>query len=188
MEVSGEVADLLVREGLQVAEIAAKLAGKGVVSAAALIVALLKGNYKTVGKVGVNRLNKENAEAVIVPIRAEDLSKFEKLAKQYGALYAAVQSKASDSEVVHIISNVNCSAQLNTILQIMGYEEPERRRSSEVKKEPATPREKSYPERRSGSTASRNEEKPSVRDTLERLKTVADKALPHSERGKDKTR
>ena len=132
---------------------------------------------------GVNRLNKENAEAVIVPIRAEDLSKFEKLAKQYGALYAAVQSKASDSEVVHIISNVNYSAQLN-----MGYEEPERRRSSEVKKEPATPREKSYPERRSGSTASRNEEKPSVRDTLERLKTVADKALPRSERGKDKTR
>ena len=187
MEVSGEVADLLVREGLQVAEVAAKLAGKGIVSAAALIVALLKGNYKAVGKVGVNRLNKENAEAVIVPIRAEDLSKFEKLAKQ-GALYAAVQSKASDSEVVHIISNVNYSAQLNTILQIMGYEEPERRRSSEVKKEPATPREKSYPERRSGSTASRNEEKPSVRDTLERLKTVADKALPRSERGKDKTR
>ncbi len=67
MEVSGEVADLLVREGLQVAEIAAKLAGKGVVSAAALIVALLKGNYKTVGKVGVNRLNKENAEDRLQP-------------------------------------------------------------------------------------------------------------------------
>ena len=64
----------------------------------------------------------------------------------------------------------------------------ERRQSNEVKKEPATPREKSYPERRSGSTASRNEEKPSVRDTLERLKAVADKAFPHSERGKDKTR
>ena len=32
MEVSGEVADLLVREGLQVAEVAAKLAGKGCVA------------------------------------------------------------------------------------------------------------------------------------------------------------
>ena len=53
MEVSGEVADLLVKEGLQVAEAAAKLAGKGAVNAAALLVALLKGNYKTVGKVGV---------------------------------------------------------------------------------------------------------------------------------------
>ena len=97
MEVSGEVADLLVKEGLQVAEAAAKLAGKGAVNAAALLVALLKGNYKTVGKVGVERLNKENAEAVIVPIRAEDLSRFEKLAKQYGALYAAVQSKDGHS-------------------------------------------------------------------------------------------
>ena len=104
MEVSGEVADLLVKEGLQVAEAAAKLAGKGAVNAAALLVALLKGNYKTVGKVGVERLNKENAEAVIVPIRAEDLSRFEKLAKQYGALYAAVQSKDGHSDVVHIIS------------------------------------------------------------------------------------
>lgn len=134
MEVSGEVADLLVKEGLQVAEAAAKLAGKGAVNAAALLVALLKGNYKTVGKVGVERLNKENAEAVIVPIRAEDLSRFEKLARQYGALYAAVQSKDGHSDVVHIISNVNYSAQLNTVLQVMGYEAPERGHANESKK------------------------------------------------------
>ena len=74
----------------------------------------------------LDRLNKENAEAVIVPIRAEDLSRFEKLARQYGALYAAVQSKDGHSDVVHIISNVNYSAQLNTVLQVMGYEAPER--------------------------------------------------------------
>ena len=188
MEVSGEVADLLVKEGLQVAEAAAKLAGKGAVNAAALLVALLKGNYKTVGKVGVERLNKENAEAVIVPIRAEDLSRFEKLARQYGALYAAVQSNDGHSDVVHIISNVNYSAQLNTVLQVMGYEAPERGHANESKKAQAAPREKSYQERRSGLTVLQTEEKPSVRETLERLKAVADKAVPHRERGKDKVR
>ncbi len=41
MEVSGEVADLLVREGLQVAELAARLSGKGVVSAAVLLAGTL---------------------------------------------------------------------------------------------------------------------------------------------------
>ena len=56
MEVSGEVADLLVREGLQVAELAARLSGKGVVSAAVLLAAMVKQNYKVVGKVGVDRL------------------------------------------------------------------------------------------------------------------------------------
>ena len=129
-----------------------------------------------------------NDEAVIVPIRAEDLSRFEKLARQYGALYAAVQSKDGHSNVVHIISNVNYSAQLNTVLQVMGYEAPERGHANESKKAQAAPREKSYQERRSGLTALQTEEKPSVRDTLERLKAVADKAVPHREHGKDKVR
>ena len=40
MEVSGEVADLLVREGLQAAELAARLSGKGIVNAAALLAAM----------------------------------------------------------------------------------------------------------------------------------------------------
>jgi len=53
MEVSGEVADLLVREGLQVAEAALKLSGKGAVNAAALVTALIKENYRVVGKVGI---------------------------------------------------------------------------------------------------------------------------------------
>ena len=46
MEVSGEVADLLVREGLQVAELAARLSGKGVVSAAVLLAAMVKQNTR----------------------------------------------------------------------------------------------------------------------------------------------
>ena len=86
MEVSGEVADLLVKEGLQVAEAALRLSGKGAVNAAALVTALVKENYKVVGRVGVERLNKENAEAVAIPIRIEDKEKFSSLAKKFGGL------------------------------------------------------------------------------------------------------
>ena len=105
MEVSGEVADLLVREGLQVAELAARLSGKGVVSAAVLLAAMVKQNYKVVGKVGIDRLNRENAESVVIPIHTADLPRYEKLAKQFGVLYAA--TKNGNSEVIHIISNTN---------------------------------------------------------------------------------
>ena len=80
MEVSGEVADLLVKEGLQVAELAMKLSAKGAVNAAALLAAMAKQHYKVVGKVGIDRLMKENAESVVIPIRETDLANFEKIA------------------------------------------------------------------------------------------------------------
>ena len=137
MEVSGEVADLLVREGLQVAELAARLSGKGVVSAAVLLAAMVKQNYKVVGKVGVDRLNRENAESVVIPINVADLPRYEKLAKQFGVLYAA--TKNENPEVVHIISNTNYAAQLNALLKAMGYGLPTaaRETQSEKKRSPA---------------------------------------------------
>ena len=56
MEVSGEVADLLVKEGLEAARIATELSAKGLVHAAALLAAMVKQNYKVVGKVGIGKL------------------------------------------------------------------------------------------------------------------------------------
>lgn len=86
MEVSGEVADLLVKEGLQVAELAAKLSGKGVVNVAVLMAALIKNNYKVIGEVGVARMNRENVESVIIPVKQADFARFRELAKRFGVL------------------------------------------------------------------------------------------------------
>ena len=49
MEVSGEVADLMVKEGLQVSETAVKLAGSGIKNVAALLLAPESGE-KTRGR------------------------------------------------------------------------------------------------------------------------------------------
>ena len=117
MEVSGEVADLLVKEGLQVAEAALRLSGKGAVNAAALVTALVKENYKVVGRVGVERLNKENAEAVVIPILHEDTERFNSLARKFGVLYASVEKAEGGNGIVHIISNTNYAAQLNAVLE-----------------------------------------------------------------------
>ena len=189
MEVSGEVADLLVREGLQVAEMAARLSGKGVVSTAVLLAAMVKQNYKVVGKVGVDRLNRENAESVVIPIHSADLPLYEKLAKQFGVLYAA--TKNGDSEVIHIISNTNYAAQLNAVLEAMGYGLPTAARETQSAKKvkPRAPQEKSSGERGTGWRSTGSNERPSVREKLENLKAAAETInAPQRSRGKDKAR
>ena len=187
MEVSGEVADLLVKEGLQVAELAARLSGKGIVNAAALLAAMVKNNYRVVGKVGVDRLCRENVESVVIPIKSEDVPRFEKMARRFGVLYAA--AKNENVEVVHIISNINYSAQLNAVLEAMGYGIPAREVQSAKKAKSRAPQETSSKERGNGLTPQQGNEKPSVREKLEELKAAAE-ALhkPQRSRGRDKNR
>lgn len=165
METSGEVADLLVKEGLQVAEVAARLAGQGVVNAAALISALIKQNYKCVGEVDVDRLNREQAESTVIPIPAKDYEKFAALAKKFGVLYSCIKQEKSD--VAHVISNTNYAAQLNAVMESMGYLMPfARGEGTPAKKaQSRAPQEKSSEKRGNGSKQQENE-KPSVREKL----------------------
>ncbi len=54
MEVSGEVADLMIKEWLEAAKIAAELSAKGLVNVAALLAAMVKQNYKVVARSALN--------------------------------------------------------------------------------------------------------------------------------------
>ena len=178
MEVSGEVADLLVKEGLEAARIATELSAKGLVHAAALLAAMVKQNYKVVGKVGIEKLMKEtNAESVIIPIKAADYEKFQKIAKQFGVLYAAVKHESKETGVMHIVSNMNYSAQLNAVMEAMDYAVPEagKEEKSAKKAKPRAPQEKSSDERGNGlsKVTDTTHEKPSVRQRLAALDAMA---------------
>ena len=165
MEVSGEVADLMVKEGLEAAKIATELSAKGLVHVAALLAAMVKQNYKVVGKVGIERLMKDsNAESVIIPIKAADYEKFQKIAKQFGVLYAAAKRENKETGVLHIISNVNYSAQLNAVMEAMGYPKKAKARA---------PQERSSEERGTGLNQPQRDEKPSTRQKLAELDSVA---------------
>ena len=191
MEVSGEVADLLVKEGLEAAKIATELSAKGLVNAAALLAAMVKQNYKVVGKVGIERLMKENAESVIIPIKAVDFEKFQKIAKQFGVLYAAVKSEVKENGVLHIISNVNYSAQLNAVMEAMDYAVPEVKREDQASKKAKSraPQEKSSDERGTGLNSMTGHEKPSTRQKLAELDAVAKQKKPRTPvRHNDRTR
>lgn len=178
MEVSGEVADLLVKEGLEAARIATELSAKGLVHAAALLAAMVKQNYKVVGKVGIEKLMKEtNAESVIIPIKAADYEKFQKIAKQFGVLYAAVKDESKETGVMHIVSNMNYSAQLNAVMEAMDYAVPEAGKEEQAAKKakPRAPQEKSSEERGNGLSKATDttHEKPSVRQRLAALDAMA---------------
>jgi len=175
MEVSGEVADLMVKEGLEAAKIATELSAKGLVNVAALLAAMVKQNYKVVGKVGIERLMKDNAESVIIPIKAADYEKFQKIAKQFGVLYATAKHENKETGVFHIISNVNYSAQLNAVMEAMGYPVLEARKEETASKKAKcrAPQERSFEERGTGLNQPQRDEKPSTRQKLAELDIVA---------------
>ena len=183
MEVSGEVADLLVKEGLEAAKIAAELSAKGLVNVAVLLTAMVKQNYKVVGKVGIERLLRDsNTESVIVPIETADYDRFQKIAKQFGVLYAAVTHEAKETGVMHIVSNANYSAQLNAVLQAMDYAVPEVRKEKQSTKKAKSRAQqgKSSDERGTGSNRPATDERPSTRQRLTELDREARQKKPRA--------
>ena len=98
MNTSGEVADLMVRESIQVTESAAKLAGLGAKNLAAIIIALINDDNKLQGKTNLKQLLKADKPLCILQIKENDLNKFNQEAKKYGVLFTAV----SDLSLIHI--------------------------------------------------------------------------------------
>lgn len=181
MEVSGEVADLVVKESIQAAEAAAKLTGKGVINLTAFLAALAKQNYKVVGRANIQRITKEGAPAVVIQVKREDIKQFSQLAKKYGVLYSVVVKRGENTPMIDVVSNQNYAAQINAVMESMGYpipEKPEKQEDADAKK--ATPLRdppaRSSPERESGSkqqqTAPTSDEKPSIRGRLATLQAA----------------
>lgn len=188
MEVSGEVADLMVKEGLQVSETAVKLAGSGIKNVAALLLALSRADYKTVGSTSVSRLAKDQSPTVVVPLKKEDIQRFKSMAKQYGVLYCAVEPKNNNSGIVDIISTQNYASQLNAVFEAMQYPLPSKEEQAAKKAKALAPQEISSSERGNGLRNMQSNEKPSVRERLEVMKEVAEKQKLPPVRTKDRAR
>ena len=81
MDASGEVADLMVKESIQLTEESIKLLAAGCKNLTAFLYALAKDNKKLVGKTSMKRLLREGKELKTFCIKAEDLNDFRKYAK-----------------------------------------------------------------------------------------------------------
>lgn len=208
MDVSGEVADLMVKESLQAGETAVKLAATGLKNVAALILALSQSDYKIIGKASARKLAKDPAPAVVATLKTEDVERFQRLAKkEYDILFMIAKPNGKDGPTVDVISNERYAAKINALFQSMGYpvpikKEPEQEKQSK-KAEARAPQGRSSPERGNGSKAQtrtiksavseKSEQptagKPSVRSRLAALQAAAkgmEKAAPV--RNKEHTR
>ena len=153
MDVSAEAADVVVREGLQATEAAAKLTGEALKNVAALLIAIAKQDMKVVGETSSKRLARDSAPAVVILIKSEDRAKFQKLAKDFGVLYFIAQKKGNDTGILNVVSNQSYAAQLNAVMEQMGYPIPQKEKQEDdaaKKANPRAPQEKSSNERGSG--------------------------------------
>ena len=195
MDVSAEAADVVVRESLQATEAAAKLTLEGVKNVAALLLAIAKQDMKVVGQTTAKRLARDPAPAVVIPIKAEDKAKFQKLAKEFGVLYFFAQKKGNDNGMLNVVSNENYAALLNAIMQQLGYPIPQKEQEEDTKKKAKSraPQKKSSPERGSGlkpsqTTAAAVEPDSPTKKKLDQLQRLAAQSRPGPEKSNRKVR
>lgn len=195
MDVSAEAADVVVRESLQATEAAAKLTLEGVKNVAALLLAIAKQDMKVVGETTAKRLARDSSPAVVIPIKAEDKAKFQKLAKEFGVLYFIAQKKGNDSGILNVVSNQNYAAQLNAVMEQMGYPIPQQAKEEETQKKAKSraPQEKFSQGRGNGSkasptTAAAVEQDSPTKKKLDQLQRLAAQSRPGPEKSKGKVR
>ena len=145
MNTSGEVADLMVKEGLQVTEEVVKLTGLGAKNLAAIIIALLKEDNKTQGKTNMKKLLQSNKPLCILQIKESDLKQFNREANKYGVLFTPVKDENNNTGLCDIIAKQDDVPQINRILEIMGYTRPEAEAEIEPEESPAPEKAKEEP-------------------------------------------
>lgn len=177
MDVSAEAADLVVKEGLQATETAVKLAGSGVKNVAALLLALSKQDYKVIGQASAARLARDPNPPAVIQIRTEDFPRFKRMAvKEYGVLYLPVRKRGDEGGMINIISTQTYAANLNRIMEELGYPVPVKETDEPKKASPLAPSEKASNER--GNTSINSPErttdaKPSVLTRMEAMRRLS---------------
>ena len=179
MSTSGETADLVVKESIQITESAVKLAGLGAKNLAALLIAIAKDNPKLAGKTGLKRLIQDGEELTIFSIKQDDLKGFQMESKRYGVLFYPIVNKVEKTGTVEIMAKAKDAKQINRIFERMGYPAPVQ--SDARKQRPRAPSENSSKERGTGARAStepaaeKADARPSVRSRLMALQAAAER-------------
>ena len=192
MNTSGEVADLMVKEGIQITESAAKLTALGAKNLAAIIIALMKEDNKLQGKTNLKQLLKSDKPLCILQIKEKDIHKFNQEAKKYGVLFTAVTDKTNNTGLCDVIAKQDDVTKLNYIMEKLGYTSPEVAQEKSAEKESGKPVKKSQPRTRENRSEKRyttrgdncNTKKPSVKDKVRNIKSQQ-KSKVHT--GKERT-
>ena len=207
MNTSGEVADLMAKEAIQMTESAVKLTALGVKNLAAIVMALANDDGKTEGVAKLKQMLKTGKQLCIMQIKEADLKKFNAEAKNYGIMYRPVADKTNDNGLCDVIAFQDDIPRLNYIMEKLGYSATEHEIEPEAPEQAEAPPDKAKDENSKNrpSRAERTNEnphgnksisfedtaktgngtKPSVRKKIEDIKADLEekkKAVPEKEK------
>ena len=163
MNTSGEVADLMAKEAIQMTESAVKLTALGVKNLAAIVMALANDDGKTEGVAKLKQMLKTGKQLCIMQIKEADLKKFNAEAKNYGIMYRPVADKTNDNGLCDVIAFQDDIPRLNYIMEKLGYSAPEQDIEPEAPEQTEIPKEqpnKDEPSKNRPSRAERINENP----------------------------
>lgn len=184
MDNSGEVADLMVKESIQITEATIKLLAAGGKNMTAFLLALARDNKKLYGKTNMKKLLQAGRGLKNFYIKESDLDDFRAYA-QKKILFAVIKDTRSNNGIVDLVTNEDYVPLVNRYLEQRGYPAPGVEQEAEAPKK-AAPRarpERSSPQRGSGSTARQTrstettegpESRPSVKEKLELCRDKAE--------------
>lgn len=136
MNSGGEIAELMVKESIQITEESIKLLAAGSKNLAALLWALATDSKKLAGMSSMKRLIREGKELRVFCIRESDLDNFKAYAKK-NVLYSIVKDKRAEDGTVDLITNVDYAAQVNLFMERYGYAAPKKEEADPKKTRPA---------------------------------------------------
>ena len=142
MNTSGEVADLMAKEAIQMTESAVKLTALGVKNLAAIVMALANDDGKTEGVAKLKQMLKTGKQLCIMQIKEADLKKFNAEAKNYGIMYRPVADKTNDNGLCDVIAFQDDIPRLNYIMEKLGYSAPEQDIEPEAPEQTEIPKER----------------------------------------------
>lgn len=142
MNTSGEVADLMAKEAIQMTESAVKLTALGVKNLAAIVMALANDDGKTEGIAKLKQMLKTGKQLCIMQIKEADLKKFNAEAKNYGIMYRPVADKTNDNGLCDVIAFQDDIPRLNYIMEKLGYSATEHEIEPEAPEQAEAPPDK----------------------------------------------
>ena len=114
-EAAEQVVNMATNAAVKTAECAAEIVGKGTLSLATFLLAVLKDQKKTKGRTRIQSFNGRPTK--VFAIMAKDMKTFSKKAKEYGILYAAVMNRKSTDGIVDVVVSANDAARVNRIAE-----------------------------------------------------------------------
>jgi hypothetical protein len=119
MSQTGDAAEQIVNMATNVTvrgvEVVSNLAGKGAMSLATFLIAVLKDQKRTKGKTRMQAFNGKPTKVFV--IKTSELKRFAEEARKYGVLYAAVVNRKQPDGLCDIVVNANDAAKVNRIAE-----------------------------------------------------------------------